>query len=193
MEFENAPFYDGGTFPEEVQYFDNLVNQLGFPHIKLASLEWNIAPGPWQTDPNHTKFRTALMQSEMQMQFVQAGVEVAALWSTQWPNTPDAEDRFLTDSDNGYVANPTAKVFELYKNTLNGTLLNSSTTNTEIMSATTAMGHGGHVLSLEGLERARSSSRGDRVPRARFVETCRMPPGAGGATSGRTECRYWTG
>jgi hypothetical protein len=135
IQFENQ-WYNGGTFVEEIEYFNNKTAQLNKPHIKMASLEWNLGPGPWETDVNHNKFKTALMQSEIQMQLIQGGLEIGAMWSTQWPGTSDESDRFLVDPDEGYTSNPTAKIFELYKNALNGQVVESSSADNQIMSLT---------------------------------------------------------
>lgn len=134
MEMENE-WYDGGTIADEVLSFGNLTASLGHPHIKLASLEWNIGPGPWQEDPQHTKFKTALMQSEIQMQMMQGNLEIGSLWAAHWPGTEDTKDRFLLDPDEGHVTNPTFHVYELYKNALNGTLLGSSSSDNRIQVA----------------------------------------------------------
>lgn len=130
---EDEWYPNGGTYVEEMEWFNNLATSLGHPHIKLASLEWNIGPGPWQEDPNHTKFRSALMQSEMQMQFIQGGLEVGSMWAMHWPDSKG--DRFIFDATNGYARNPSADVFELYKNTLNGDYVENYTTDDEMMSA----------------------------------------------------------
>ena len=126
-------WYDGGTYVEEINYFNNLMAELGKPNIKLAVMEWNIGPGPHNTDPSHTPFKTALMQSEMQMQMMQGGVEIAALWSTQWPNSSEGEFRFLVDSDDNYKPTPSAKIFELYKHALNGDLVETTSADSQIM------------------------------------------------------------
>ena len=136
MEMENE-WYDGGTIADEVASFKNLTASLGHPHIKLASLEWNIGPGPWQEDPNHSKFKTALMQSELQMQMMLGDLEVGSLWAAHWPGTEDANDRFLLDPDEGHITNPTFHVYEFYKNAMNGTLLESSTSDNKILVAAT--------------------------------------------------------
>lgn len=128
-------YKNGGTFVEEIAYFDEMMAELGKPHIKLAIMEWNIGPGPHSTDVEHTPFKTALMQSEMQMQFMLAGLEIGSLWSTQWPDTGDSSFRFLVDSSDDYHPTPTAKVFELYKNALNGELVQSTSTNSQILTA----------------------------------------------------------
>ena len=70
---------------------------------------------------------TALMQSEMQMQFMHAGIEYASMWTTQWANSSSAEFMQLVNSDDAYKPSPTAAFFKLYKNALNGVLLESTT------------------------------------------------------------------
>jgi len=132
MKYETE-WYDGGTYAEEITYFRELMVELGKPDIKMAVMEWNIGPGPHKDDPYHTHFRTALMQSEMQMQMMQGGLEIGSLWSTQWPNSSNSDFRFLVDSDNDYQPTPTAKVFELYKHSLNGDLVESTSADSQIM------------------------------------------------------------
>ena len=127
-------WYDGGTFVEEIQFFDNLMAQLGKPNIKLAVMEWNLGPGKYKEDPSHNDFKTALMQSEMQMQMMQGGLEIGSLWSTQWPDDEDGDFRFLVSSSNNYEPTPTAEFFKLYKYALNGELVYSSINNSKIMS-----------------------------------------------------------
>ena len=151
MEIETE-YYNGGTLVEEMEYFNELAASLGQSHLKLASLEWNIGPGPWQTDPDHSKFKTALMQSEMQMQFIQGGLEVGCIWSMHWPDTEEAEDRFILDVNNDYARNPSADVFELYKNAKNGDLVESTTTDDEIMSATVIKDNKAYVYLLNKKE-----------------------------------------
>ena len=120
-------WYDGGSYVVETAYFNNLTSSLGHPTIKLASLEWNIAPGDHNTNSAHTSFMTALMQSEMQMQMMQAGIEYASMWTTQWENSSNAEFLQLVNSDDNYKPSPTAEFFKLYKNALNGVILESNT------------------------------------------------------------------
>lgn len=77
-----------------IDYANDLFVSEGYPHVRAAVLEWNIAPGPWTTDPYHTKFRTALMQSEMQLQFLQAGLDIGLLYALESPVDP-AEDKHV--------------------------------------------------------------------------------------------------
>ncbi len=127
-------YTNGKSFTEEIGYFNNLMVELGRENIKLAVMEWNIGPGPHAEDVEHTPFKSALMQSEMQMQFMLAGLEIGAMWSTQWPDS-DNSFRFLVDSGDNYKPTPSAKVFELYKNALNGQLVESVSENSKILSA----------------------------------------------------------
>lgn len=127
-------WYEGSSYIEEIAYFKNMMVELGKPHIKLASMEWNIGPGPHAEDVEHTPFKTALMQSEMQMHFMLAGLEIAAMWSTQWPDTGDNSFRFLVDSSDNYQPTPSVKFFELYKHALNGQLVTSTSANDKILS-----------------------------------------------------------
>lgn len=133
MENETEWYPNGGTFVEEIEYFNTMMDELGKPHIKLASMEWNLGPGKYKDDPNHNRFKTALMQSEMQMQMMQGGLEIASLWSTQWPDDAESDFRFLVSSSNNYMPTPTAKFYELYKHALNGEVVASSTTHSQIM------------------------------------------------------------
>lgn len=136
------------TVSDEVDYFNNLVAQHGKPHLKLASLEWNIGPGPWETDPAHTRFRTSLMQADIMMQLIKSGIEVASFWSTQWANTPAESDRFLVDSGNDYAPNPVANVFEMSKHAIGADVVSSSCSNDEIQTVTTIKGDKAYVYLL---------------------------------------------
>ncbi|MBV1887786.1 MAG: T9SS type A sorting domain-containing protein [Urechidicola sp.] len=144
----DTEWYDGGTFVEEIEFFNDLTATLGKPHIKLAALEWNIAPGDFHSDPNHTEFMQALMQSEMQMQFIQGGLELASMWTTQWANYSDSEFMTLVDSDNNYNPTPSAKIFELYKNAINGEVVSSTISDNQLMTTTVLNGDKVYVYIL---------------------------------------------
>lgn len=132
MQFDNQ-WYDGGTFVEEIAFFNNLTSSLNKPHIKLASLEWNIAPGSFNVDPSQTEFRQALMQSEMQMQFIQGDLRLAAMWSTQWPQSSSHTHLHLVNSDDDYLPSPSAKIFELYKEAMGNDVIQSSSSDAKVM------------------------------------------------------------
>ena len=126
-------WYDGGTYVEETAFFNNLAATAGQSHIKLASLEWNIAPGGHNANPDHTEFMTALMQAEMQMQMMQAGIEFASMWTTQWPNSSESEFLQLINSDDNYAPSAVAAIFQIYKNARNGVVLKSSCTDNKVL------------------------------------------------------------
>jgi hypothetical protein len=73
------------TYGEDVEEANAVFAGLGYPHIRTAVLEWNIAPGPWETDPAHSHFKTALMQAEMQMQLLQGGLDIGMLYTLESP------------------------------------------------------------------------------------------------------------
>lgn len=111
------------SYKDAVGYANNLFATLGCPHIKMASLEWNIGPGPWETDPDHNHFKTALMQSEMQMQFLQGGLDIGMLWTLDVPHTLPTSDRFAMRRVN---PNATALWMWLFSKTVGKTVVQSS-------------------------------------------------------------------
>ncbi|MBB6461783.1 carbohydrate binding domain-containing protein [Flammeovirga kamogawensis] len=129
-------WYDGGTFVEEIEFFNTLTASLGKPHIKLAALEWNVAPGDYNHNPTHTQFRNTLIQAEMQMQFMQGGIELASMWTTQWKGSSTTDFQALLNSDDKYMPSPSAKMFELYKNAIDGNVVASSAADGHILTTT---------------------------------------------------------
>lgn len=105
--------YDGYSLMEEKRSFDALMAKAGYPNIGLASLEWNLAPGPWQNDPQQTPFRTALMQAEIFLQLITANIQVASFFSLHSPVCANTNNRFVLDTANEYRVNPLADVFRL--------------------------------------------------------------------------------
>ncbi|QHI70337.1 hypothetical protein [Tichowtungia aerotolerans] len=69
------------SYKDSILYANNLFASLGYPNIRMVVLEWNLGPGPWQTDLAHSNFKTALMQTEMQMQFLQAGLDIGLIFA----------------------------------------------------------------------------------------------------------------
>jgi len=117
-------------------------------------MEWNLGPGKYKEDPNHNHFRTALMQSEIQMQFMQAGMEIASLWSTQWPDDNESDFRFLVSSSNNYQPTPSSIFFKLYKHALNGKIVQSSSTHAQIMTTSVIIGKKAYVYLLNKADEA---------------------------------------
>ncbi|MGK0237332.1 MAG: alpha-N-arabinofuranosidase [Candidatus Pelagisphaera sp.] len=83
------------TYEISVEEGNKFLVDEGYPHVRLAIMEWNIAPGPWETDTAHNKFRTALMQSEMQMQFIQGGLDIGMLWALDVPSVDSTNDKHV--------------------------------------------------------------------------------------------------
>jgi len=67
------------------------------------------------------------------MQMMQGGLEIASLWSTQWPDDAESDFRFLVSSSNNYQPTPTAQFYKLYKYALNGDLVFSASEDKQIM------------------------------------------------------------
>ncbi len=111
------------SFKQTVEYANNLFVSEGYPHVRAAILEWNIAPGPWQTDPDHTQFKTALMQSEMQMQFLQAGLDIGMLWAFDVPSVDPTADKHVIHNGN---PNATALWMWLFSKASGKTVVQSS-------------------------------------------------------------------
>lgn len=73
----------GNTYVEEIDYFRQMVADFGYPDMQLASLEWNV--GPLNND-QLTSHQAALIQSEMMMQFIIGGLDIAVFWPIHWPS-----------------------------------------------------------------------------------------------------------
>jgi len=106
------------SYKDSVIYANNLFASLGYPQIKMAVMEWNIGPGPWQTDPEHTRFKTALMQTEMQMQFLQAGLDIGSIWALH-SGSDDSKHVLKRSGD----PNPTALWMWLFSKTIGKTVV----------------------------------------------------------------------
>jgi len=83
------------SYKTSVEYANTLFTTLGYPHVRVAVLEWNTGPGPWISDPDHTHFKTALMQTEMQIQFLQAGLDIGMLFTLESTKVEPTEDKHI--------------------------------------------------------------------------------------------------
>lgn len=120
-----TPMLRGGgqTYKESIEYANNLFAAEGYPHVRTVILEWNIAPGPWETDPAHTKFKTALMQSEMQLQFLQAGLDIGMLWALDVPSVDPTSDKHAIHNND---PNATTLWMWLFSKAVGNTVVQSS-------------------------------------------------------------------
>jgi hypothetical protein len=111
------------TYGEDVAQANTIFADLGYPNIRTAVLEWNIGPGPWQTDPAHTHFRTALMQTEMQIHFLQGGLDIGMLYTLESPLTDFATTKHIIHEGE---ATATALWMWLFSKTAGHTVIQSS-------------------------------------------------------------------
>lgn len=119
-------WYNGLSFTEEIKAFGPLMNSLGHGHIKLASNEWNIAPGPNETS-TPSKFESALMISEQFSQYIDAGLFMACFWGLYWPHAEgNSVNRLILDPSRNYDENASAKMFKMYADAMGGTKVSCS-------------------------------------------------------------------
>ncbi|QHI70323.1 hypothetical protein [Tichowtungia aerotolerans] len=111
------------TYQESIEYANALFASEGYPNIRAAVLEWNIGPGPWMTDPGHNNFKTALMQSEMQMQFLSAGLDIGLLYTLESTNVDPLNDKHVIHNSD---PNATALWMWLFSKTVGKTVVQSS-------------------------------------------------------------------
>ena len=113
-------WYNGLSFEREIKAFKPLMNSLGHGDIKLASNEWNLAPGPSDTE-TPSKFESALMVSEMFSQYIDANLFMANFWGVHWPNaTGNTVNRLVLDPTNNYSENAMATIFEMFGTAMGG-------------------------------------------------------------------------
>lgn len=94
----NTPMevWTGESYIEEIAYFRQMVKEFGYPGIKLASLEWNVGPIKGKQLTPH---QCALIQSEMLMQFMSGGLDMATFWPLQGAGGAVAARSFVQRSD----------------------------------------------------------------------------------------------
>ena len=104
--------YIGPSFAEEIRGFHEKVKAMGMD-IKLASLEWNVAPN---RNAPFSRFQHALMQAEMLGQFIEGGLYMACMWPLTWTRGDLFGDfRTILDQEN-HEPTPSFHVFKLYSN-----------------------------------------------------------------------------
>lgn len=74
-------YWTGPTYVEEIAYFRGLAAEMGYPDIELGSFEWNVGPAK---EGSLSPAQCALMQSEMMMQFMNGGLDMAIMWPMHW-------------------------------------------------------------------------------------------------------------
>jgi hypothetical protein len=99
--------WTGDTYTEDIVYFRQMVKELGYPNIKLASFEWNTGPTQGGT---FTANRIALTQAEMMMQFISGGLDIAVLWPIHWPDLSNKVRSLYNETTN--TVNPDYQLFK---------------------------------------------------------------------------------
>jgi len=99
--------WTGFTYSEDIAYFRQMVKELGYPNIKLASFEWNSGP---TKSGSYTASQMAFTQAEMLMQFISGGLDYAVFWPIHWPDESSKIRSFVNTSTN--AANPNYQLFK---------------------------------------------------------------------------------
>ena len=99
--------WTGGSYMSEIAYFRQMVKDFGYPDIKLASLEWNVGP---IKEKQLTPHQCALIQSEMMMQFILGGLDMATFWPLQGVGDALTTRSFVRRSDR--TAQPAYHIFQ---------------------------------------------------------------------------------
>jgi len=124
--------YIGPSYVDDIRgFYDKIkdVNEVSH-NIKLAALEWNIAP---VKDGRFSAFQHALMQSEMLMQFIDGGLHMACMWPLTWGGDLHGDFRTVLDQEK-HKPTPTFEVFKLFSNVLGQQLITTSANQAQIRS-----------------------------------------------------------
>lgn len=89
--------WSGHTYLSEITYFRQMVADFGYPDTELASLEWNASSNPG-SGPKLTAPQYALIQSELMMNFIAGGLDIATFWPFQWTSADLTLRSFLNRS-----------------------------------------------------------------------------------------------
>jgi len=120
--------YIGPSFAEEIRGFHEKIKDMG-EDIKLASLEWNIAPN---RDTEFSRFQHALMQAEMLGQFIEGGLYMASMWPLTWTRGDLFGDFRTILYQENHEPTPIFYVFKLYSNILGQQLVASQANRSDI-------------------------------------------------------------
>lgn len=102
--------WTGFSYAQDIAYFRQMVKDMGYPDIKLASFEWNL--GPIRSGSNYTASKAALTQAEMLLQYIQGGLDFAVFWPIHWPGNSSIDIRSFVIPSSGNLANPNYELFQ---------------------------------------------------------------------------------
>lgn len=75
--------WTGQTFIDNIKKFREISEENGYSGIQLATLEWNVGPGK-STEIKLNAAQNAFIQSEMMLQFMLGGMDIATFWPLFW-------------------------------------------------------------------------------------------------------------
>lgn len=75
--------WTGQSFIDNIKKFRQITKENGYPNMQFASLEWNAGPGK-EEDIKLNAAQNALIQSEMMLQFMMGGMDIATFWPLFW-------------------------------------------------------------------------------------------------------------
>ena len=127
---------EGATYVDDVKALSKIIKTSKNPNIKLASLEWNVAP-PAEVVSN---YKQVLMQTEMFQQFIESDLEMACVWPLLWDQPLGRFPSLLNQQT--YEPAPLYYVYKLYTDALGQQLIHSLSSDQRIISQS--------VLRLDG-------------------------------------------
>jgi alpha-L-arabinofuranosidase len=113
------------SYINEIADFRKMAADFGFPGIKLASFEWNIGPSD-AVENSPTYHQCALMQSEMLMQYMIGGLDMAVFWPLHWPDKNFAYRGLVNATDNSAL--PNLSIFKFMTQIQGNSLLETTPT-----------------------------------------------------------------
>ncbi len=117
---ENTPMEvrTGNNYLEEINYFQLMASEFGYPGIQLASLEWNVGP---IREKQLAPPQCALIQAEMMMQFIMGGLDMATFWPIQGAGEALTTRSFVRRTDR--TAQPDYEIFKFLGKMQGGDML----------------------------------------------------------------------
>lgn len=102
----------GHSYLSEIRWFRETAARCGFPDMKLASLEWNVGPGRRVEGEPMNAAQCALVASEMMMQFIEGGLDMATMWPLFWDSDRYSKRPFF-DRQTGKL-NPVSDILKFF-------------------------------------------------------------------------------
>lgn len=99
------------SYETEIKMFHEIAAKNGFPEMGLACLEWNVGPGKKAEGPRLNPAQSALIESEMMIQFIRGGLEMATFWPLFWDGEFNFRSFFNKDNQ---TLNPISDVMQKF-------------------------------------------------------------------------------